>query len=518
MPPDLRYWGKLPSFESACADEGDLLLRVRNQHAAQNLGDLLWDHKDLIEGSVRAHLGLASRDLCVVLSPKHWFQGGFNICVLVEVSRQDASPERIIFRCPMPHKLAEEKYPGTVNEKVSCEVASYVWMQERCTDVRIPHLYAFGFTDGTHFTHTRHMPVHSRAYRSLCRWIYRFLDLPLLSSYIHNTSAPAVGTAYTILEYVGPETGQMLSITWAEHANDVARRTRLYHGLAHIMLSLARIPQPLIGAYRLNTIDGSISLTNRPLLCSAVIMESSGAPRTIQPRQTYQSVDSFASDMLTLHDNYLLHQSHAVRDEDDAHERLTIRTLLRAVSHHFITPSTRNRPFLLQLTDIHQSNIFVDSEWNVTCMIDLEWICSLPVEMLSVPYWLTNCSIDGIIGAEYDRYDCARQEFLAAMDKEAETAILKPEHNVSVTHNMRKMWLSKGVWFWACIRSLNGWLFVFEDHILPKFSNNKELVACLKQASALWKEDVASVVEAKVKDEEIYKEELRAFFASTAQK
>lgn len=360
------------------------------------------------------------------------------------------------------------------------------------------------------------MPFHCRAYRSVCRWIYRFLRLPLLSNYVQNTSALAVRTAYTILEYVGPEIGQMLSLTWANHANDVARRTRLYHGLAHIMLSLARIPQPLMGSYRYNTIDGTISLTNRPVLCSTIIMESSGTPRMIQPRQTYQNVESFASDMLTLHDNYLLHQPHAVRDEDDAYERLTIRTLLRAVSHHFITPSRRNGPFLLQLTDFHQSNIFVDDEWNVTCMIDLEWICSLPVEMLSVPYWLTSCSIDGIIGKDYDRYDCARQEFLAAMDKEAETTLLKPEHDILVTHSMREMWLSKGVWFWACIRSLNGWLFVFEDHILPKFSDNKGLVSCLKQASALWKEDIASVVEAKVEDEERYKEELRTFFASAA--
>ncbi|KAI0871978.1 hypothetical protein GGS24DRAFT_509268 [Hypoxylon argillaceum] len=515
MPSDSRQSGKLPSFDSACAEESNLLLHNQNRHAAQDLRDFLWNHKKSIAGVVRAHLGLKSRDSCLILSPKHWFQGGFNICVLVEVTWQDAPPKKIVFRCPMPHKLAEEQYPGTIDEKVSCEVASYVWMQERCADVRIPYLYAFGFTDSTHFTHTRHMPLYSRAYRTLCRWVYRFLGLPLLSNYVQNTSVQAFGTAYTILEYIGPEIGQMLSITWAEHANDVARQTRLYHGLARIILSLARVPQPLIGAYRFNTIDGTISLTNRALLCSAIIMESSGTPRTIQPQQTYQSVDSFASDMLTLHDNYLLYQPHAVRDEDDAHERLTIRTLLRGVTHHFITPSRRNGPFLLQLTDLHQSNIFVDSEWNVTCMIDLEWICSLPVEMLSVPYWLTSCSIDGIIGAEYNRYDCAREDFLAVMEEEAETTVLKPEHDILVTQSMRETWLSKGVWFWACIRSLNGWLFVFEDHILPRFSDNKNLVGCLKQASALWKEDVGSVVKAKVEDEERYKEELRAFFATS---
>ena len=156
--------------------------------------------------------------------------------------------------------------------------------------------------------------------------------------------------------------------------------------MGRIMLSLARIPQPSIGAYRLNTRDSTITLTNRHLICSAMIMESSGTLRTIHPQQMYQRVESFTSDMLTLHDNYLLHQPHAVRDVDDARERFTIRTLLRAVSHHFINAFWRNGPYLLQLTDFHQSNIFVDDEWNVTAMIDLEWICSLPVDMLSVPY------------------------------------------------------------------------------------------------------------------------------------
>lgn len=361
------------------------------------------------------------------------------------------------------------------------------------------------------------MSICHRVYRGLCRWIHHFLGLPLLSSYIYNTSAPAIKTAYLILEYIGPETGRMLSDSWDEHCNDATRRVRLYHGMARIMLSLARIPQRSIGAYQFNKSDSTVTLTNRPLTCSAIIMENSGAPRTIQPRQTYQSLESFTSDMLTLHDNYLLHQPHAVQDEEDAHERFAIRLLLRAVSHHFILPRWRDGPYVLQLTDFHQSNIFVDADWNVVGMIDLEWICSLPVEILSVPYWLTGCSIDGIIDEEYETFNEARQAFLAAMDEEAEITGLKPKHDIPLTQIMREMWASKGVWFWACVRSLNGWLFVFEDHIIPKFSDDKKLVTRLKDVAALWQEDVESVVRAKVDDEERYKRELRALYEKMAQ-
>src|SRR5690606_19096983 len=102
--------------------------------------------------------------------------------------------------------------------------------------------------------------------------------------------------------------------------------------------------------------------------------------------------------------------------------------------HHFILPDRRNGPYVLQMTDIHQSNIFVDDDWNITCLIDLEWICALPVEMLSVPYWLTNCSIDGIIDEEYGPFDEARQAFLGAVEEEGNR--VRMEHDIPLTSTM----------------------------------------------------------------------------------
>ncbi|KAK3301842.1 uncharacterized protein B0T15DRAFT_324865 [Chaetomium strumarium] len=60
----------------------------------------------------------------------------------------------------------------------------------------------------------------------------------------------------------------------------------------------------------------------------------------------------------------------------------------------------------------------------------------------------------------------------------------------------------------------NGWLFLFEDHIVPKFFANKDLVSDLKQASAFWVQDIDTVVKAKVEDEERYQAELRSLFSS----
>ena len=314
-----------------------------------------------------------------------------------------------------------------------------------------------------------------------------------------------------LLEHIGPETGEMLSLTWSDdHLSDTARRKNLFAGMARIMLSLARIPQPYIGSFRFNTSDCTIALSNRPLTCTMAIFEQQGTPRTIPQDRIYQSTESFASDMLTLHDSHLLHDLHAVRDEDDAQERMTLRSLLRVVTHFFILPERRSGPYLLQPTDFHRSNILVDKEWNVTCMIDLEWICALPVEMISVPSWLTNCSIDTIIDDQYERFNDTRKEFLASMDHELKN--VQMEHDIQITQIMRETWDSKGVWYWACIRSLNGWLFIFEDHILPIFSSAKGLVQDLKQMSFFWQKDAREHIKRKVADEERYQIELRSLF------
>jgi hypothetical protein len=111
--------------------------------------------------------------------------------------------------------------------------------------------------------------------------MYRLFGYPLLSSYTRDPYTPAVGTAYMLLEHIGPETGRMLSATWAQHRHDPRRRTRLFHGMARIMLSLARLPQPHIGSFRFNPSDGTITLTNRPLISTTMIFENSGTPRTI---------------------------------------------------------------------------------------------------------------------------------------------------------------------------------------------------------------------------------------------
>lgn len=146
----ILFKGRLRTIESAAEDESNFLLAIQHQRAAEAFRDKIGRETESIAAVVRHHLRLRRDDSCVVLPLDTWIQGGFNLCVLVDVqSRTSFCSRRLVFRCPLPHRLAEQHHPGTIDEKVSCEVATYVWMQDNCADIRIPYLYAFGFADGS---------------------------------------------------------------------------------------------------------------------------------------------------------------------------------------------------------------------------------------------------------------------------------------------------------------------------------------------------------------------------------
>ena len=73
---------------------------------------------------------------------------------------------------------------------------------------------------------------------------------------------------------------------------------------------------------------------------------------------------------------------------------------MRAVLHHFTRREYRHGPFVSTLTDLHQGNIFVDNQWHITCLIDLEWACSLPIELQCPPHWLSGRAVDDIEDGE----------------------------------------------------------------------------------------------------------------------
>lgn len=310
-----------------------------------------------------------------------------------------------------------------------------------------------------------------------------------------------------LLENIGPETGQPLSNVWdGETRDDPTCRKNLFQGMVRIMLSLARIPQPRIGSFQLQN-DCTVTLTNRPLTSSMMIFENEGTPRTMQTTDTFLSTESFVSDMITLHDNHFLQNPNAIDDEEDCRDQMAIKAMLRTFSHHYIKRDRRNGPFMLQLSDFQASSIFVDEKCNVTCLADLEWVCSLPVEMLSVPYWLTGQDIDDMEEEDLDKFDMLRQEFMGVFRDEEQKIAL--EHGIMLSSVMEDMWQSKGVWYWRCLDSATAMLSLLEDHICPRFSIHLS-PKIGEVISKLWCENPDKVVAKKVADVTKYREDLRS--------
>ena len=109
--------------------------------------------------------------------------------------------------------------------------------------------------------------------------------------------------------------------------------------------------------------------------------------------------------MLALHENSFLSNPNAVYDTKDCYSQMAASMLLRILSHYYLKRECRNGPFYLQITDSYGGNLFVDDDLNVTCLIDFEWICALPTEVLAVPYWLTGLGINEIVEGNLCEFD-----------------------------------------------------------------------------------------------------------------
>jgi len=103
-----------------------------------------------IERVISRHLGIPTDDLALY-PPSAWIEGSFNICLPIDIkhSHNARLPSRAVIRFPLPYNVGESFAPGTIDEKLRCEAATYLWMSENCPDIPIPRLLGMGFP-GSH--------------------------------------------------------------------------------------------------------------------------------------------------------------------------------------------------------------------------------------------------------------------------------------------------------------------------------------------------------------------------------
>ncbi|KAB8259745.1 hypothetical protein BDV32DRAFT_159164 [Aspergillus pseudonomiae] len=357
------------------------------------------------------HLNLKSSTLCHVAGQEDWSHGGFNVCIPITV---DGCNKRVLMRFPLPYRVGEAVQPGNSDEKIRCEAGSYAWLEENCADVPIPPLYGFGLSSGETFTRVENLSILSRCVQLLRRKILSFLGYPTPSSFVshqtaHRVSDGMFNAGYLLVEFIEEAQGTMLSDTWVHGQHDIK---------SHKFL-----------------------------------------PRYIS-EYTYPTADSYILDILAYHDSRFRNQPNAINDLGDCEYQLSALSAMGTIFPCFFQRDYRRGPSCLVLTDLHQSNIFVDAEWNITCLVDLEWACSRPIEMINPPYWLTNKGVDQLDSAEYDAIRTGFMEILTAEELALAPATSSMVGNSGILPQlsdvMNQTWSTRGFWHTLALSSPSG--------------------------------------------------------------
>lgn len=98
--------GESFTLSAARKCERNILARLQQSHATkQPLFYELWREGAAVEQVVAHHLRLDRPSSCQVQGTNTWLMGQFNVCIIIHVCRDGATTSKMVFRCPIPHKV-----------------------------------------------------------------------------------------------------------------------------------------------------------------------------------------------------------------------------------------------------------------------------------------------------------------------------------------------------------------------------------------------------------------------------
>ncbi|QDS73257.1 hypothetical protein FKW77_004296 [Venturia effusa] len=437
------------SYEDAIASESDTIREEKERRKTAQFISELEASRCEIELETAHHLCLPSQR-CLVSKREHWKLGRFNVGVRVDMPGH--STPSVLMRYPLPNKLSDGQL---VEEKMRCEIATYAYMQDNCPDVPIANLIGFGLPSGKTYTHARHTPTHQRLSRYFWRSFYS-----CLTNYISHPYPHPRKFSYIMLEYVERSQGVPLVSTWEEHRADPVRRHNLYKGMSKIALSLAQKPWPRIGSLTFLD-DATYKLLNRPLSCHVAILGNNGS-ESMRSDDTYTDGNAYVTDLLAYQESRFVQQPNAVFNEFDCRAQMAVFVLTRLLIDRFSTQELRTGPFYLSFTDENAGHFFVDENWNVTKVVDLEWVCSCPAAMSGTPYWLSGCGIDQIYDEKQNEFADLQEQYLIALrQNESERKWCRP-----LSHTMEHNWRNGAFWFFHGLTSIDALYNISKRHLL----------------------------------------------------
>ncbi|TWU71417.1 hypothetical protein ED733_001390 [Metarhizium rileyi] len=472
-------------------------------------------HRRLLPDLIAHHLNTESANI-IISGQEYWRHGSFNLCVpvLVDNSANPTLPQFVMIRFPLPYRVGEATYPGNSDEKINSEAATYAWLQENCPSVPIPHLYGFGLSTNQRFTNINFLPWWSRWFQQARRYLLAAVGLQQPSKLMpHQSSRFAdLDVGYLLIETI--TSGTMLSESWDEKHSNAHLKANLQRDLARVMLSLASTPLSCIGSFRVDN-NGYLQLDNRPLGVQFTVQENEGIPVDTHRHQIFTQVKDFILYHLEAFSNRLLHQPNAIESRDDAYRQMTSLAAANVIFPQLFRKDLNNGPFVFALTDLHRSNILVDDDWNITCIIDLEFSCSWPIEFLQPPYWLDGGAIDEIKPAAFAPIHA---EFLQYVEREEALQQNTAEDMQPLSSIMRQGWINGTFWVTLAVMDPVAFTEIFYDRILCEcyfFSQEELSKVDYTFFARFWRRGIHNIIDGKIRDRDEYEEKLDLFFANT---
>lgn len=187
----------------------------------------------------------------------------------------------------------------------------------------------------------------------------------------------------------------------------------------------------------------------------------------------------------------------SILDENDGVHQLSALVGMRALLPNFFNADSRKGPFVLSMPDLHLKNIFVNDDWNIVNIIDLEFAPVVPVQMVQVPHWITDKGVDELHGPELEIYKQHYDEFVNILEQEEKALARDNSHG----QRLRREWETGRMWYVMALGSINAFPGIFEQHLQPRsFKEGFETHVQGKPLSRLWCEDVDSFIAKKLDD------------------
>ena len=234
---------------------------------------------------------------------------------------------------------------------------------------------------------------------------------------------------------------------------------------------------------------------------------------------TYSAVGSYLIDLLGAHDNIFRNVPLSIKDLEDCASKLSILTAMRAVFPTFVQQDLSRDPFVSRLTDLPMSNTLVDAKLNITSLVDSEWACSQPNEMIRPPHWLTDKTPGEIVADEYNELRMEFMEILAEERKQLDSISSKNTNGAALPHLsdvMNWSWETGTFWYtlalaspfhlsrsFITISNLCSHVAFMRNSLLLFLFSGTEIYEIFRSASSLIGENMTSKLERVLKVSEI---------------